>query len=177
MTDELKNIAWGKKFSPEEKEAFLELCTKLKMNPDWLMACIAFETGETFSTSIKNAAQSNATGLIQFVEPTAVGLGTTLDKLEKMEVIEQLVYVGKYFEPYAKRIKTFSDMYMAILWPAAIGRPEDYILFDKNDRKYPKRYIQNKGLDFDKNGLITKAEASAKAFKKLEGGKKPEYYG
>lgn len=177
MTDTENKIAWGKKLQLEEKRALIELCTEAKLTPDWLMACMAFETGETFSPKIKNAAQSNATGLIQFVEATAKGLGTSLKALEKMTVLQQLVYVSKYFEPYAKRIKTFSDMYMAILWPAAIGKPEDYVLFNKNDVKHPKRYIQNKGLDFNKDGVITKAEAAAKAFSKLEKGKKPEYFG
>ncbi len=50
---------------------------------------------------------------------------------------------------------------MAILWPAAIGKPDDYVLFAKHDPQHPKRYIQNAGLDFKHDGVITKKEAAA----------------
>ena len=45
-------------------------------NPDFLLACMAFESGMSFCSSIRNAA-SGATGLIQFMPSTARGLGTT----------------------------------------------------------------------------------------------------
>lgn len=41
------------------------------------MAAMAFESGETFSPSIKNAAGSGAVGLIQFMPSTAKALGTS----------------------------------------------------------------------------------------------------
>ena len=63
---------------------------------------------------------------------------------------------------------------MAILWPAAIGRPLDFVLFDKSDAGHPKRYIQNAGLDFNKDGLITKAEATARVVRLLDKGLRPE---
>lgn len=141
------------------------------------MACIAFETGETFSPSIKNSAGSNALGLLQFMPTTAAGLGTTTKKLSVMTLIEQLAYVEAYFRPYKGRLKTLSDVYMAILWPAAVGKPEDYILFDKTDVKNPKRYLQNRGLDFNKDGRIVKSETARKIEEKLKKGKSPEYYG
>jgi hypothetical protein len=128
---------------------------------------MAFETGETFSPSIQNSS-SKATGLIQFIKPTATALGTTLDKLKAMTDIEQLDYVAAYFKPYKNKMSTVSDVYMAILWPAAIGKPEAKVLFAAPS----KTYEQNKGLDFDKDGTVTKAEAAAKVFKKLAEGMK-----
>lgn len=59
---------------------------------------------------------------------------------------------------------------MAILWPVAIGKPLDFVLFDKSDPEHPKRYIQNAGLDFNRDGKITKAETAAKVRAKLEKG-------
>ncbi|MGH8572896.1 MAG: hypothetical protein ACREX8_10010, partial [Gammaproteobacteria bacterium] len=53
----------------------------------------------------------------------------------------------------------------------------DYVLFAKSDPKYPKRYLQNAGLDFNKDGVITKAEAADKVRKKLEKGLLPENSG
>ena len=126
-----------------------------------------FETGGTFSPSIRNAAGSGATGLIQFMPSTAKGLGTTTDKLALMTAVEQLDYVARYFRPYAKRVKTLSDMYMAILLPSAIGKPENHPLFSGG-----VAYRQNSGLDTDKDGKVTKAEASAKVMKRLVDGVK-----
>ena len=116
-------------------------------------------------------------GLIQFMPTTAIALGTTSEKLKKMSVLEQLDYVEKYFKPYARKIKTLSDLYMAILWPAAIGKSSDFVLFDKSDKKYPKRYIQNRGLDFNKDGKITLGETCKKIEEKLVKGRTKEFFG
>ena len=173
----LPKIAWGKKMSSVEKEEFLKVCSRIEVHPDFLAACIAFETGETFSPSVQNAAGSKACGLLQFMPTTAAGLGTTTKALASMSFIEQLAYVEKYFKPYKGRLRTLSDVYMAILWPSAIGQPEDYILFDRKDVKNPKRYMQNRGLDFNKDGLVVKNETTRKIEEKLKKGKSPEYYG
>lgn len=87
-----------------------------------------------------------------------------------MSAVKQLDYVEKYFIWTRGKLKTLEDVYMAILWPSAIGKPQNYVLFDKNDPVRPKRYIQNAGLDFNKDGLITKAEAARKVQKKLDEG-------
>lgn len=136
------------------------------------MACIAFESGETFRPDIKNMAGSGATGLIQFMPATARGLGTTVEALAKMTAVEQLDYVRLYFKPYQGRVKTLSDVYMAILWPAGIGKPEGWILWELAER--PTTYRQNSGLDANKDGAITKAEAAAKVRAKLDKGRLPE---
>ena len=58
---------------------------------------------------------------------------------------------------------------MAVLWPAAVGKPEGFILFEKGTRAYD----QNIGLDKNKDNVIRKAEAAAKVFDKLVLGVKP----
>lgn len=170
-------IAWGKKVSASFRDKVIAICSNLGANPDHLMACMAFESGETFSPSIRNAAGSGAVGLIQFMPSTAQALGTTTDSLAAMSDIEQLDYVERYFKPRSGKLKTLEDIYMAILWPAAIGKPSDFVLFARNDPEHPKRYVQNAGLDFNKDGLITKAEAASKVRDKLEKGLKPEFAG
>ena len=136
------------------------------------MSCMTFETGETFSASIKNPVAS-ATGLIQFLETTAVSLGTTTSKLANMSEVEQLEYVEKYFTPYAGKIETIEDIYMAIIYPKAIGKSNDYILFTSGSSSY----LANKGLDKNMDGNITKEEAAAKVKEKLEKGLKDDYKG
>jgi len=134
------------------------------------MACMAFESAETFSPSIKNAAGSGATGLIQFMPMTALGLGTNVDALASMGETEQLDYVRRYFSSYAKRIGNLSDMYMAILMPKYIGQPDDAVLFSGG-----RPYRQNSGLDANRDGLVTKSEASARVQRMLEKGLRAGY--
>ena len=114
-------IAWGAKVSAEFRRKVIDLCEWLGADPSHLMAAMAFETGETFSASVRNRA-SGATGLIQFMPSTARSLGTTTDKLAAMTAEDQLDYVRKYFAPYRNKMTTLSDVYMAILWPAAVAK-------------------------------------------------------
>ena len=126
-----------------------------------LLRAMHFETGGTFSTSIKNPTGS-ATDLIQFVEPTAKSLGTSTAELAKMTREEQMVYVEKYLTPYKGRMKDFGDIYMAIHLPVAIGKSNDYVIYD-NQTLRTRAYKQNKGLDANKDGKVTKGEAVTRA--------------
>jgi len=130
---------------------------------------MSFETGGSFSPSQKNMAGSGATGLIQFMPSTAKGLGTSTQELSKMNRAQQMKYVEKHFDTFLKSGGSgysMSDLYMSILYPAAVGKDEDYVMF----RKGTIQYTQNKGLDKNNDGVITKAEAAAKASKHLPGG-------
>lgn len=135
------------------------------------MACMAWESGETFSASVRNAAGSGATGLIQFMPSTAVGLGTSTAKLARMSAEDQLSYVYHYFKPYKGRLNNLGDIYMAILWPSGVGKSDDYVLWNKATK--PTTYRQNAGLDVNKNGSITRGECLGKIKEKLAKGKKP----
>lgn len=170
-------MAWGKKVSSVFKERLRWTASALELpreGADWLMACMAFETGETFRADIRNAAGSGATGLIQFMPRTAIGLGTTTTKLAAMTPEDQINYVYKYFLPYKGRLKNLGDMYMAILWPAGIGKSDDWKLWCKTTRE--TTYLQNRGLDVNKDGCITREEAVSKVKAKLVRGRQ-FYYG
>ncbi len=160
-------LIWAKKVSDEFAQKVIRIGKGLETKPDNLMTCMAFESAETFSPSIENGAGSGATGLIQFMPLTAIGLGTTTEKLAKMSAVEQLDYVEKYFRPYRGKIGTLADTYMAILYPHAIGKPLSYVMFDKEDTKHPKQYFQNRGLDFNKDGKILKEEVVRKVVGKF----------
>src|SRR5690606_22727031 len=86
-------LAWGAKVSAEFRARLCEVAAALGVEPDYLMACIAFETGETFRPDVRNAAGSGAVGLIQFMPATARGLGTSTEALARMSAVEQLDYV------------------------------------------------------------------------------------
>lgn len=164
-----RQICWGSKVSKTFKARVLWIEQKLGLNADYLMACMAFETGLTFSASVRNAAGSSGTGLIQFMEFTASKLGTTTKALAKMSAEDQLNYVYKYFRQFGTDLSRWSleDVYMAILYPKAIGQPLSW--------KFPwaqtsLSYKQNRGLDKNKDGMVTKAEASAGVQKMLKEG-------
>lgn len=158
-------IAWGKVLSPQLKSAVIGLATKLGCDPSHLTACMAFETGETFSPTKQNPL-SQATGLIQFMPATALSLGTSINQLLGMSAVQQMAYVEKYFLPYAGRLNGLSDVYMAILWPAAVGKNDASALFVQGT----KYYSQNSGLDVNNDGVVTKGEAASKPQGKLDKG-------
>lgn len=171
----VRQIAWGAKVSPVFKERVLWIADQLNTNPDYLMACMHWESGGTFSPSIKNAAGSGATGLIQFMPSTARGLGTTTAKLAAMTAEDQLRWVYEYFKPYVGRLNNLGDVYMAILWPKAVGKPDHFVLFDR--KKTPTTFRQNSGLDVNKDGLVTRAECLVKVNERLAKGLRPENLG
>lgn len=170
------DIAWSAKVSPEFTERVREMAEQLRMpedGADWLMACMAFETGETFSPMIKNGAGAPYYGLIQFGADAAKDCGTSLAELVTMTAEEQLEYVYLYFKPLTGKLMSVADLYMKILWPAAVGKPDSFVLWDKTSR--PKTYDQNKGLDVNKDGNITKGEAASKVVEKLNRGLLPTF--
>jgi hypothetical protein len=158
-------IAWGHKVDASFKKALLDIAAGLACDPSHLMACMAFETGETFSPRIQNSA-TQATGLIQFMPNTAQNLGTSTTLLAKMSATDQLRFVQKYLSPFSGKMKTLSDAYMTILFPKAVGKPEAFVLFSSPSTAYN----ENRGLDVNNDGSITKGEAASKVQRELEKG-------
>lgn len=164
-----REIAWGARVSPLFRERVWWIADELGLDPDDLMACMAWESGETFSPSVRNAAGSGATGLIQFMPSTAMSLGTSTSKLAKMTAEDQLNFVYKYFRPFAGRLNNLGDIYMAILWPKGVGKPDSYVLWDRG--QMPTTFRQNAGLDINKNGQVTREECLTKIKQKLVKGR------
>lgn len=132
------------------RRALVAMCGRIGCNPDHIATCISFETGATFSPSIRNA-QSGAIGLIQFMGPTALALGTNRERLAAMTPIEQLAYVERYFAMHAGRLHSLDDCYLAIFMPVMIGRPGSTVVFNRGQVGYD----QNSGFDRAKKGAIT----------------------
>jgi hypothetical protein len=139
----------------------------LGINPNWLMVVMHNESGLNAqavnfqpgdSVNAYTRAAYRAVGLIQFMPFTATWLGTTGQKLYMMTNIQQLDYVYNYFKPYAGRIKSYYDLYMTTFFPAAIGKGDDYVI---QTATIPASIIaaQNPGMDYNKDGKITMAEA------------------
>ena len=161
----MPEIAFGKVVEVAFKSRVIAICAGLGADPSHLMAAMAYETGETFSPSIQNK-KTGATGLIQFMPKTAVGLGTTTTALKAMTAVAQLNFVEKYLAPFKGKMIALSDVYMTILWPKSVGKSEAFVLFAAPSTAY----VVNKGLDVNKDGEVTKGEAADKVQKKLSKG-------
>lgn len=165
-----RQLVWGEKVSTKFKAGVIWIEDQISLDADNLMACIAFETGTTFDPAERNKAGSSGTGLIQFMSFTAKNLGTTTSALAQMTAVRQLSYVYKYFCQFGRDFSGWSleDTYMAILFPKAIGKSNDWPM----PWKYGKiAYRQNAGLDLNKDRVITKGEASTGVRRMLKLGK------
>lgn len=159
--------------TPEFEQKAAEVADRLGVEPMDLLKVIGFETGGSFSSTQKNKAGSGATGLIQFMPETAREILRTDTKeeaifaLEQMSPVEQLDVVERYLSRYKGKIKTLDDLYMAVLYPKAIDKDANYALFKDNPnlteaQRRRTAYGQNKGLDLNKDGRVTKNEAASK---------------
>lgn len=140
------------KIPSDQREAFgkktIEISNALKIPAKALMLVMNNESG--LNPKAVNPG-SKATGLIQFIPATAGSLGTTQAGLLSMSAIEQLDYVQKYLATYANKIKTDSDVYLAVFYPAA--------LWQKDDWQFPAWAVKaNPIFDTNKDGTLTKRE-------------------
>ena len=165
-------VAWGKQVSPDFRRKAVAVAQRLGLDPSTLMAVMAFETGRRFHPATVNR-RSGATGLIQFMPKTAEALGTSTRALAAMSAVRQLDFVEKYLIPSAGKMTDLPSAYMAVLWPVAVRKPLSHVLFAAGTAAYE----QNRGLDADKDGKVTKAEAAAKVQRMLVEGMRPENYG
>lgn len=160
--EQVAEVRWGgsAKISQEFLNSVAWTCRQLMPDRDLsefmgeMLSCMAFETGYSFSPAVRNAAGSGATGLIQFMPTTARNLGTTTDKLAKMSQVQQMNFVYKYFEPYKGRLANLGDVYLAIFYPVAMNKPDDWVIAHKGS----KVYTQNAGFDRNKKGYITRGD-------------------
>lgn len=141
-----------------------EISRNLMINPNWLMIVIDLETAGTFNPAITN--KLGYTGLIQFGKSTAIALGTTTDNLRKMSAVEQLSWVEKYLKPYRKKMKSLTDVYLAVFFPKAIGKIDGWVLQTK--RLSPERVAKwNPLFDVNKDEKIQVWEIKTKLLQRV----------
>ena len=124
-------------------QKIVDVSRTLEIPADALAAAIQAESN--FDPSITNARGSRATGLIQFMPSTAKGMGTTVEDLAAMSAVDQMAYVHRYLAPYKGKIKSEADINMAIFYPRAIGKSDDFDIADD--------YYEVKLRQFKREGL------------------------
>ncbi len=171
-------LIYSDRVTPDFCQKVKTISSKIGVQPNDLMACMCFETGGEFKAKLYPS--SNAVGLIQFTQAAVDELNqrtkiaptakTSKTALASMSEVDQLDYVEKYFviqkEIYKRSMSNLADLYMAIFCPAGVGQSDNYALYKRGT----KAYSRNSGLDANKDGIITKAEAASKPMQRLEEG-------
>lgn len=149
---------WFANYIRGDKEQFIEkliaISDSLQTDPNWLMAVMMFESGLNPAAVNK---MSGATGLIQFMPTTARNLGTSVEELKNMSSIDQLQYVERYLRPYSGKLNSLVDVYFAVFFPVAIGKPDNWVL-QTSSLSASKIASQNPIFDTDKDNKITVKE-------------------
>ena len=152
-------------YTDSDKADFLAkvkaVASNLGINPDWLMGVMYKES--RLKPGAVNGT-TGASGLIQFMPDTAAALGTSVAALRKMTGCGQLLYIEKYYRPYLGKLKSFPDLYLATFFPAALGKPDEYVM---RTSLLSANLIagQNPAVDLNKDGQITVAEFKQYCFK------------
>ena len=145
---------------PDFKAKVEKIAQALGVKSSDLMAIMKQESG--VNPAIYNKAGSGAVGLIQFMPDTARRLGTTTEELAKMDGVQQLDYVYKYFKMTGVGNGTLGDLYMAVFMPKYVGYPEETVLGQNGAAGFSgKVYAQNAGLDRNRDGTITVADVKS----------------
>ncbi|RVU91713.1 hypothetical protein EH230_01680 [Flavobacterium columnare] len=129
---------WSDKLTCDQRKKVLDVCKELwgeknkKEKASQLMSIIYIETNKTFSPSADNGI--GFSGLIQFNDRAAKGVGTTRAELKKMTFIKQMDYVKKYLEKRKDELNTLTDLYLLVMKPSAVGNGNkpDYVIFDES---------------------------------------------
>ena len=164
------NLSWGDLVTCEFRKRVVKLALGLGLpskdydGANWLMAVMALETGRTFSPTCgtfkkhKDDTKNGYVGLIQIGKVAAIDLGVKRSDLIKLTAEEQLVYVEKFFrqKKFAGKLKTKTDLYLAVNYPAACGHgtERDYVVYDSNKAAYddnPMFKKESHEFYFDKN--------------------------
>lgn len=139
------------------KELFIDklrsVSNKLLVNPNHLMIVMYAESKLNPKAYNPNGG---ASGLIQFMPSTAAWLGTTTAAIRAMSNVDQLDYVLKYFQKLgvAGKLNSVYDVYMAVFFPAALGKPGDWQFKSSTQSAYLVA-TNNKIIDLDGNNIIT----------------------
>jgi hypothetical protein len=120
-----EQLIYQEKVTPEVADKVKQIARDLRTDPNWIMTVMNAES--KLNPQAVNPL-GGATGLIQFMPDTAIGLGTTTAALKQMNALQQLDYVEKYFQPYAGRLNSYYDVYSVVFFPAIIGKPDDWTL-------------------------------------------------
>jgi hypothetical protein len=140
------------------------VAARLGTPPEWLLNVMACES--SFISSARNRLPGQtASGLMQIIEQTAAGLGTTTAAIRRMNPIEQLRLIEKYYWPFRGRLNSLADVYLAAFRGFLVDGGSDTVVAPLNSSVKERRaYSLNSSLDLNRDRTITKGELESVAF-------------
>lgn len=147
-------------FNREVRAEIRDLCKELEIQEEWLYKLFNIESNGNPQAINKI---SGASGLIQIMPFTAKNLNTTVEKIRKQSISEQLPDIKKYISKIKgkREFKEFLDLYLAVFYPRAINEPHNFVLGSEISTSRAAIVAkQNKGIDShgNKDGQLTKGE-------------------
>jgi hypothetical protein len=146
------------KIATSERQAFTDkvsaISTRLGIQPDWLMSVMFFESG---LDKKKENPVTGAYGFIQMMPETYQGYGLKAADFYVLPAVRQLDFVEKYLNFAKGKMKSFTDVYLAVFFPKAMREKDSYVL-QTEKLKAGTIAIQNAPFDTNKNGQITVGE-------------------
>lgn len=175
------NKLFSLKLSAANQSKSIEIAKKLKIDVNWLLAVIYFETAKTFSPQKTNNIGS--VGLIQFTHDFGTpnhkmiaGKQYSLAYIKSLDFDKQMDLVYEYYKPYIGKMNNFLDVYLVTFFPAALSKSDSFVLETK---RLSRSVIakQNPVFDTNKDGKITREEIksffskyySPKTFQQIQG--------
>lgn len=150
-------LLFSNKVSKAFADKVISISNDLSIDSNWLMFLMDWESG--IDSSRENPY--GCLGLIQFCpdhsggdSKTIGGVVYKLSDIKAMDPVRQLNLVDDYLREVQSGKGKFSDyyqLYLAILFPEASGKPDNYVLNTKT----------NSIFDLNKDGKITVGEVKA----------------
>lgn len=136
-------------------EKVIAIATYLQADPNWLMQVMYAES--KLKANAQNVQQGRliAAGLLQWTR--ASGVPGAPASMLKLNHLQQLDWVRKYFEPYRGRMHSYFDVYLATFFPAGVGKTDDYV-FATASLSAALIARQNPAVNINKDGKITMTE-------------------
>jgi len=112
-----------------------EIASWLGVNPNWLMQTFWAES-KMKATAANRGSDGHlvAAGLLQFTQASGIvssKIVSSLDAILKMGPVQQLELVRWYFASRRGMLKSYYDVYAHTFFPAAIGRPDNWVFQTK----------------------------------------------
>ncbi len=179
-TDQLQEASWQKiipsRVDEKTRNDFETMCNKLGIDPAGLAMLIKTESQwntkgvnpDTLASGIFQIVPDTAAYLLGEPKPTTMEDRTRLsNKITAMSETEQINLMEKYFTTIKKsypnaNLNSIEDISVAAFYPQALNYPPEGVIGDKHgSQKQQRIYEQNRGLDKDKDSVITRNEYAA----------------
>lgn len=129
--DTIGSTLGGDVNSKEFKDKLQVVAKNLGFKTEWLLKIMKKESG--MNPHIEN--KIGCVGLIQFCpdkrrgSTKTIGLKTyNLQDVKNMDAVGQLDVVEAFYRPYARKINSYTDLYLFTFFPKAFGKPDDYVI-------------------------------------------------